>query len=154
MENLFSSLKLFYKALSSGNELCTIDSFKEIKILCPNCLETWNFLLNDSDVLEQLIFRGIITFPNLFLGNSNFIETCIISSSYWKSKVQKYLLTSKLFDFSNASKTDFFLWKNFFFLQTTSIFTNHENFGKLSYYIRFPSLWIKKNFLFWTFQFA
>lgn len=40
MENLFSSLKLFYKALSSGNELCTIDSFKEIKILCPNCLET------------------------------------------------------------------------------------------------------------------
>lgn len=75
MENLFSSLKLFYKALSSGNELCTIDSFKEIKILCPNCLETWNFLLNDSDVLEQLIFRGIITFPNLLLGNSNFIET-------------------------------------------------------------------------------
>lgn len=62
MENLFSSLKLFYKVLSSGNELFTKVSFKEIKIPHPNCLETWNFLLNDSDVFKQLTFRGIITF--------------------------------------------------------------------------------------------
>lgn len=62
MENLFSSLKLFYKVLLSGNELFTIVSFKEIKILYPNFLQTWNFLLNDSDVFKQLTFRGIITF--------------------------------------------------------------------------------------------
>lgn len=40
MENLFSSLKLFYKVLFSGNELFTKVSFKEIKIPHPNCLET------------------------------------------------------------------------------------------------------------------